>query len=68
MAGGALLAVAAVVFEGGPPPVDATAAVVFAYVSVVATALAFACCFAGLRHLDAGTSRHGRPPRNARGR
>ncbi|WP_064750493.1 DMT family transporter [Solirubrobacter soli] len=55
VAGGALLAVAAVAFEGGPPPVDATASLGFAYVSLVATALAFACWFAGLRHLDAGT-------------
>jgi probable blue pigment (indigoidine) exporter len=55
VAGGALLAVAAVAFEGGPPPVDATTALGFVYVSVVATALAFACWFACLRHLDAGT-------------
>jgi probable blue pigment (indigoidine) exporter len=55
IAGGALLAVAAVAFEGAPPPVDATAALGFLYVSLVATALAFACWFGGLRHLDAGT-------------
>ena len=55
VAGGGMLAVAAVVFEGGPPPVDATAALGFIYVSGVATALAFACWFAGLRHLDAGS-------------
>jgi probable blue pigment (indigoidine) exporter len=55
VAGGALLAVAAVGVEGAPPPVDATAALGFLYVSLVATALAFACWFGGLRHLDAGT-------------
>jgi probable blue pigment (indigoidine) exporter len=55
IAGGVLLAVAAAAFEGAPPAVDAIAALGFAYVSLVATALAFACWFAGLRHLDAGT-------------
>ena len=55
LAGSALLAVVAVAFEGAPPPVDATAAAGFVYVSLVATALAFACWFGGLRHLDAGT-------------
>jgi probable blue pigment (indigoidine) exporter len=55
IAGARLLAVAAVAFEGAPPPVDATAALGFLYVSLVATALAFACWFGGLRHLDAGT-------------
>jgi probable blue pigment (indigoidine) exporter len=55
VAGGALLAVAAVGVEGAPPPVDGTAAFGFVYVSLVATALAFACWFAGLRHLEAGT-------------
>jgi probable blue pigment (indigoidine) exporter len=55
IAGGALLAVAAVAFEGSPPPVDATSALGFLYVSLVATALAFACWFTGLRRLEAGT-------------
>jgi probable blue pigment (indigoidine) exporter len=55
LAGGGALAVAAVAIEGAPPAVDATAALGFAYVALVATALAFACWFAGLRHLQAGT-------------
>lgn len=53
IAGGLTLLVPAVVFEGAPPEVDAKAALAFTYVTVVATALAFACWFAGLRHLPA---------------
>lgn len=52
--GGLLLAPAALAFET-PPSLDGTAALGFAYVSLVATALAFSCWFAGLRHLEAGT-------------
>jgi probable blue pigment (indigoidine) exporter len=55
IAGGVLLAPVALAFEGAPPVVDATAAAGFAYVSLAATAVAFACWFAGLRHLEAGT-------------
>lgn len=55
VAGGVLLVPAAVAFEGAPPALDGTAVVGFAYVSLVATAIAFAAWFAGLRHLDAGT-------------
>ena len=54
IAGGATLVVPAVIWEGGPPAVDGTAALAFGYVTVVATALAFVCWFAGLRHLPAG--------------
>lgn len=54
IAGGATLVVPAVIWEGAPPDVDVTAAVAFVYVTVVATALAFVCWFAGLRHLPAG--------------
>jgi probable blue pigment (indigoidine) exporter len=54
IAGGITLAVAALIWEGAPPAIDLTAALAFGYVSVVATALAFVCWFAGLRHLPAG--------------
>jgi len=53
--GGLLLLPLAVAVEGGPPALDARAVVGFAFVSIVATALAFACWFTGLRHLSAGT-------------
>ncbi|MBE8475000.1 EamA family transporter [Streptomyces justiciae] len=49
-----LLPVAAAV-EGPPPALSAPALLAFAYVSVVATALAFTVWFAGLRHLPSGT-------------
>ncbi|NUO43298.1 MAG: EamA family transporter, partial [Streptomyces sp.] len=49
-----LLPVAAAV-EGPPPTLSASALLAFAYVSVVATALAFTVWFAGLRRLPAGT-------------
>ncbi|NUR43905.1 MAG: EamA family transporter [Streptomyces sp.] len=49
-----LLPVAAAV-EGPPPALSASALLAFAYVSVVATALAFTVWFAGLRRLPAGT-------------
>jgi probable blue pigment (indigoidine) exporter len=55
VAGGVLLAPVAVALEGAPPALDGTAALGFLYVSLVATALAFSCWFAGLRHLEAGT-------------
>ena len=54
-AGGLLLLPFAVVVEGAPPRLDGPALLGFGYVSVVATALAFAAWFAGLRHLPAGT-------------
>lgn len=55
VAGGLLLVPFAVVFEGAPPAVDATAVLAFAYVTVVATAVAFVAWFVGLRHLSAAT-------------
>jgi probable blue pigment (indigoidine) exporter len=55
VAGGVVLIPAAVVVEGRPPALDGRAVAGFAYVVVVATALAFAAWFAGLRHLPAGT-------------
>lgn len=53
--GGIVLIPIAVAMEGPPPSLDVPAMVGFGYVTVVATALAFAAWFTGLRHLDAGT-------------
>ncbi|MFD6362356.1 DMT family transporter [Streptomyces roseolus] len=53
--GGLLLLPAAVVVEGAPPALTAPAFLAFAYVALIATALAFTVWFAGLRHLPAGT-------------
>lgn len=55
LAGGVLVLPVAVIVEGAPPALDAAAIAGFAYVTVVATALAFVAWFAGLRHLPAGT-------------
>ena len=55
VSGGLVLLPVAVALEGAPPALDLPAALGFGYVAVVATALAFAAWFAGLRHLDAGT-------------
>jgi probable blue pigment (indigoidine) exporter len=55
VAGAVVLLPVAVVVEGAPPTLDASTVYGFVYVAVVATALAFAAWFAGLRHLDAGT-------------
>ncbi len=54
-AGGLLLLPAAAIAEGAPPPLSAPALLGFAFVALVATALAFTAWFAGLRHLPAGT-------------
>ena len=56
LTGGAVLLVPpAILFEGAPPALDEDALIGFGYVTVVATALAFAAWFAGLKHLPAGT-------------
>ncbi|GII88879.1 ABC transporter permease [Sphaerisporangium siamense] len=55
IAGGLVLVPFAVVAEGAPPALDGPAAAGFAYVAVVATAVAFAAWFTGLKHLRAGT-------------
>jgi probable blue pigment (indigoidine) exporter len=55
IAGGVVLTPVAVAMEGLPPTLDKSAIVGFGYVTVVATALAFAVWFTGLRHLSAGT-------------
>ncbi|MFJ7275703.1 EamA family transporter [Kitasatospora sp. NPDC098663] len=54
-AGGLMLLPLAAAVEGAPPAMDARTLAVFGYVALVATALAFALWFAGLRHLPAGT-------------
>jgi probable blue pigment (indigoidine) exporter len=53
--GGLLLIPAAVLVEGTPPALTMNAIFGFGYVTVVATAIAFAAWFAGLKHLPAGT-------------
>lgn len=55
LAGGLLLLGVALVFEGAPPVLNPTAIAGFAYVSVIATALAFVAWFTALRHLPTGT-------------
>ncbi|WP_344574991.1 DMT family transporter [Streptomyces lunalinharesii] len=55
VAGGLLLLPFAVVVEGAPPVLDGRALWGFGYVTVVATAVAFATWFAGLRRLPAAT-------------
>ncbi|GAA2173870.1 EamA family transporter [Agrococcus versicolor] len=55
LAAGALVLVpCAVLVEGAPPSVDAVGVAAYAYVALVATALAFVCWFAGIQHLPAG--------------
>jgi probable blue pigment (indigoidine) exporter len=55
VAGGVVLLPFAVAIEGTPPALDGPAVLGFLYVAVVATAIAFAAWFSGLRRLDAGT-------------
>ncbi|GAB2648894.1 EamA family transporter [Kribbella swartbergensis] len=55
VAGGLVLIPFAVLVEGAPPSLDGPALGAFAYVSLVATALAFSAWFAGLRHLTTAT-------------
>ncbi|WP_285117523.1 EamA family transporter [Leifsonia sp. fls2-241-R2A-40a] len=55
LAGGLLVLPVALVVEGAPPALDGPAIAGFAYVTIVATAVAFVAWFAGLRHLPAGT-------------
>lgn len=54
LAGGLVLVAVAIVVEGSPPEIDVSAGLGFAYVSVVATAVAFASWFAALQRLGAG--------------
>ncbi|TCC22948.1 DMT family transporter [Kribbella speibonae] len=55
IAGGLVLIPFAVVVEGAPPHLDGPAVAGFAYVGLIATALAFTAWFAGLRRLPAAT-------------
>jgi probable blue pigment (indigoidine) exporter len=55
IAGGLVVLPIAVLVEGAPPALDGPALAGFAYVAIVATALAFVAWFAGLRHLPAGS-------------
>ncbi|MGV9451656.1 EamA family transporter [Streptomyces sp. NPDC003635] len=54
-AGTLFLLPCAAAVEGAPPELSASALLAFGYVSLVATALAFAAWFTGLRHLPAAT-------------
>ncbi|MFE7619827.1 DMT family transporter [Streptomyces sp. NPDC057496] len=53
IAGGLVVLPLAVVREGAPPSLDAGAVLGFAYVTVIATAVAFVAWFTGLRRLPA---------------
>ena len=55
IAGGLIVAPVAAIAEGAPPALDPPAIAAFAFVSFVATALAFVAWFTGLRHLPAGS-------------
>lgn len=54
-AGGLMLLVAAAIWEGPPPTVGPSGVLAFAYISLVATAIASVCWFSGLGRLAAGT-------------
>jgi probable blue pigment (indigoidine) exporter len=53
--GGAILTVVALAVEGAPPALDAKQTAGFAFTTLVATALAYLCWFAGLARLPAAT-------------
>lgn len=53
--GGLMLLVVAIIFEGAPPAIGPVEFVGFAYLTLIATALASVCWFAGLAKLAAGT-------------
>jgi probable blue pigment (indigoidine) exporter len=53
--GGTILATVALVAEGAPPALDARETAGFAFTTLVATALAYLCWFAGLARLPAAT-------------
>ncbi|MGW0964860.1 EamA family transporter [Streptomyces sp. NPDC002516] len=54
-AGGVFLLPVAAVVEGGPPALPGPTLLAFGYVTLIATALAFAAWFTGLRQLPTGT-------------
>ncbi len=53
--GGLVLGTAAALVEGAPPALDAGSAAGFAFTSLIATAVAYLCWFAGLARLRAAT-------------
>ena len=53
--GGLVLSITATAVEGAPPALDAGSAAGFAFTSLVATAIAYLCWFAGLARLRAAT-------------
>ena len=55
VAGGLTVVPVAVLVEGAPPRLDATALAGFAYLTLVGTALAYVAWFAALAHLPAGS-------------
>jgi probable blue pigment (indigoidine) exporter len=55
IAGGIMLVPAALLAEGAPPALGAVEIAAFAYVGLIATAVAFVAWFSGLAHLPAGT-------------
>jgi probable blue pigment (indigoidine) exporter len=55
VAGGIMLVPVALLVEGAPPALGVLEIAGFAYVSVIATAVAFVAWFSGLAHLPAGT-------------
>jgi probable blue pigment (indigoidine) exporter len=55
VAGGLGLVPVALMVEGGPPSLDPRTTAAFAFVALIATALAYSAWFAGLRHLPAST-------------
>lgn len=56
VAGGLVLVPVAVAVEGAPPPLTVHTGPAYAYLTLVATALAFTAWFAGMRRLTAGTA------------
>jgi probable blue pigment (indigoidine) exporter len=54
VAGSIVLLPVAVLVEGAPPALTVSSALGFAYVTLIATAVAYAAWFAGLRHLTPG--------------
>ncbi len=54
LAGGGILLILALGFEGAPPRLDGDGIAAILFLSVVSTALAFVCWFSGLAHLPSG--------------
>ncbi|WJM87442.1 DMT family transporter [Dickeya chrysanthemi] len=54
MAGGIELLIVAVLAEGAPPVVNSSELIALSYVSLISTAVSYACLFTGFRYLGAG--------------